>query len=104
MNSFIAAGVTILVLIWLTFSSIMVIECNKWWSRTLWAIISFVSWSVALGFLMELTKVEEQEKPCVRYEYQYQYNPAVKSVVPIRACVLRGEWLDKDYLIEDDNS
>ena len=31
--------------------------------------------------------------PCVKYETQMHYNAATKTMMPARACVLRGEWV-----------
>jgi hypothetical protein len=35
----------------------------------------------------------EQENPCVEYESRLTYNAATKTMMPMRVCVLRGEWV-----------
>ncbi len=32
-------------------------------------------------------------KPCAKYETTMQYNAATKTMMPIRYCALKGEWV-----------
>jgi hypothetical protein len=34
----------------------------------------------------------EREHPCVTYESRLTYNAAIKTMMPMRVCVERGEW------------
>jgi hypothetical protein len=46
---------------------------------------------------------QEQTQPCAQYETRPQYNAATKTLMPMRVCVLRGEWVtESSYEIEDD--
>jgi hypothetical protein len=38
----------------------------------------------------------DMEKPCVQYETRMQYNPATKTVMPLRVCTQYGEWVEDD--------
>jgi hypothetical protein len=35
----------------------------------------------------------ERDHPCVEYESRLTYNAATKTMMPMRVCVLRGEWV-----------
>jgi hypothetical protein len=43
-----------------------------------------------------LTSAADQEarNPCVQYESRMTYNAATKTMMPLRVCVERGEWVE----------
>ena len=47
---------------------------------------------LSLAYTLTLLDKYENENPCVQYETQLQYNPATKTMMPMRVCVMRGEW------------
>ena len=47
--------------------------------------------SVLVGGLIE----HEQKNPCVQYEERMSYNAATKTMMPMRVCVERGEWVEQ---------
>ena len=47
---------------------------------------------VMLAFVLNAAAKHEQENPCVEYESRLAYNAATKTMMPMRVCVLRGEW------------
>ena len=47
--------------------------------------------SVLIGFLIE----NEQENPCVQYEERMSYNAVTKTMMPMRVCIERGEWVEQ---------
>ena len=56
-----------------------------------WALgaAAVVLLALALNAMVEY----EQENPCVEYESRLTYNAATKTMMPMRVCVLRGEWV-----------
>ena len=52
----------------------------------------FLSLAWLLGWMIE----SDQEFPCVKYETTMQYNGATKTVMPMRYCVERGEWVQDE--------
>lgn len=50
---------------------------------------------IGLGFAIETIDERNKEYPCVEYEIRNQYNPATKTVMPMRVCVERGEWIEE---------
>jgi hypothetical protein len=57
-------------------------------------IVAFVVFVVPVGILVNQAIKHERENPCVEWERKMQYNPATKTIMPMRVCVLRGEWVD----------
>ena len=49
--------------------------------------------TVILGVVLHISFKESEKGPCHKYETQMMYNPATKTVMPYRVCVLRGEWV-----------
>jgi len=49
---------------------------------------------LAIAFMVNLMKNENNQGPCLRYEKSTAYNPATKTVMTYRHCVDRGEWID----------
>lgn len=37
----------------------------------------------------------DKENPCAQYETRLQYNPSTKTMMNMRVCVIRGEWVDE---------
>ena len=48
---------------------------------------------VVLGGVINISLKENEKGPCHQYETQMMYNPATKTMMPSRVCVLRGEWI-----------
>lgn len=48
---------------------------------------------VMLAFALNAAAKHEQEHPCVTYESRLTYNAATKTMMPMRVCVERGEWV-----------
>ena len=55
---------------------------------------SVIFWIVTFAFLCYAVVESNNKGPCVKYETQMHYNPAVKTMTPARVCVLRGEWVE----------
>lgn len=55
---------------------------------------SVIFWIVSLAVVFYFVDEENNKGPCVKYETQMHYNPAVKMMMPARVCVLRGEWVE----------
>ena len=51
---------------------------------------------LSLAWLFGLMIESDQEFPCVKYETTMQYNSATKTVMPMRYCVERGEWVQDE--------
>lgn len=52
-------------------------------------VIDFVLFASFLQYLYD----RQQDTPCVKYETSMQFNAATKTVMPLRVCVERGEWV-----------
>lgn len=50
---------------------------------------------IPIGFISGKIYERHKERPCVEYEHRTQYNPATKTVMPMRVCVARGEWIEE---------
>ena len=50
--------------------------------------------AVVLGVVINASTKEGEKGPCHQYETRLMYNAATKTMMPSRACVLRGEWVD----------
>lgn len=48
---------------------------------------------LSLAYVLTLLVEYESNNPCAQYETRLQYNPATKTMLPMRVCVLRGEWV-----------
>lgn len=61
----------------------------------MWAYaLAFVIFVVPIGMAVQSVVEYDKKFPCVQYETRLQYNVATKTTMPMRVCVLRGEWLD----------
>lgn len=56
--------------------------------------VSVIFWIVTFAFLCYAADESDNKGPCVKYETQMHYNPAVKLMMPARVCVQRGEWVE----------
>ena len=56
--------------------------------------LSVIFWIITIAFLCYAVVESNTKGPCVKYETQMHYNPAVKMMMPARVCVLRGEWVE----------
>jgi hypothetical protein len=48
---------------------------------------------VMLALALNAAAKHEREHPCVAYESRLTYNAATKTMMPMRVCVERGEWV-----------
>ena len=59
-----------------------------------------VAWVLgAVGVLMLAWAIswavdQEARNPCVEYESRMTYNAATKTMMPMRVCIERGEWVE----------
>jgi hypothetical protein len=51
---------------------------------------------LSLAWFIGRTIERYQEFPCVKYDTNMQYNSATKTVMPMRHCVERGEWVQHE--------
>lgn len=51
---------------------------------------------ITFGLVINSIIKTEAKGPCHQYETQLIYNPATKTMMPSRVCVLRGEWIDDE--------
>lgn len=51
---------------------------------------------LSLGWVLSKVVENEQKYPCIEYEAQMMYNAATKSMMPMRVCVRRGEWMPEE--------
>lgn len=52
---------------------------------------------VVLGVVINASIKEEEKGPCHQHETRLMHNAATKTVMPSRACVLRGEWVEEGH-------
>ena len=71
---------------------LLAIESRSLVVRWLCGVAFFLSLAWLFGWLIE----SDQEFPCVKYETTMQYNSATKTVMPMRYCVERGEWVQDE--------
>lgn len=50
---------------------------------------------IVLGAILNVSLKVSDKGPCHQYETRLMYNAATKTMMPSRACVLRGEWLEE---------
>lgn len=65
------------------------IEADNKIVKILCALFCFLS----LGWLAGQTAKNEAEHPCISYETRMTYNAATKTMMPLRVCTERGEWV-----------
>ena len=56
--------------------------------------VSVVTTGLGIGFIMQTAIEERRQGPCVLYEKRMHFNPATKTMTPMRVCLERGEWAD----------
>ena len=91
METFIGVCLVLLTFIGLTCLSITAVTE---WHRSTGKVCGIVAFFLTAGLLTLMTKYEE-DNPCVRYETQMRYDPALKMVRPMKTCVERGEWVEE---------
>lgn len=52
---------------------------------------------IVLGAIINASLKVSEKGPCHQYETRLMYNAATKTMMPSRACVLRGEWVEEDH-------
>ena len=53
--------------------------------------------TVVLGVVINAFTKESEKGPCHQYETRLMHNAATKTMMPSRACVLRGEWVEEGH-------
>jgi hypothetical protein len=48
---------------------------------------------LGLAWGISLALDQEANNPCVEYEARMTYNAATKTMMPLRVCIERGEWV-----------
>lgn len=61
-------------------------------------IVAFIVFVIPVGIVVGYQWDSDAKRPCVEYETRMHYNPSIKAVMPIRVCVLRGEWIEGEGL------
>lgn len=54
--------------------------------------VAIVGLIVCIASVLWLVSSNE-DKPCVKYDTTYQYNPATKTTMPVQYCAVEGEWV-----------
>jgi hypothetical protein len=49
---------------------------------------------LGLAWVLSLAADREARNPCVEYELRMTYNAATKTMMPLRVCIERGEWVE----------
>ena len=49
---------------------------------------------VGLAWVIKQGNDNEARHPCVEYKYRMTYNAATKTMMPLRVCIERGEWVE----------
>lgn len=85
--------ITALFVGWAGVSIFLLAKASISMSPIYWGIL--VVWLIAtLGWVLQKQIQYEEEYPCVEYETKLRYNPATKTTMPMRICVLRGKWVE----------
>ena len=80
-------------LVWVV---LLVASLEAWLEYGGWKfpIVAFALAVAGIGFAIEKIDEKNRKNPCVEYEQQMRYNPATKTIMPLRVCVERGEWVE----------
>lgn len=94
---YIIAGV--LTVLWIVAASMLIYKVldaatNNSGNAALVYIIAGIFFSLSVAGIFYLEDSEEKKGPCVKYDIQMRHNPATKTMMPARVCVLRGEWAE----------
>lgn len=81
------AVVSFICLAWLSLYALF--ECGF-----LYKIAGAIFWIASLTAFFYVRDVQKNENPCVKYETRMHYNPATKTMMPLRICSERGEWVE----------
>lgn len=58
--------------------------------------LCFILSIIVFGLVHNSIIESEAKGPCHKYETKMMYNAAIKTMMPSRVCVLRGEWVDDE--------
>ena len=84
-----ALGIWIFSIIWNLSKALDTFEKNVARKHYIAAAVLVI---VGITLLTYLAIEQEEKAPCVKYNSIMQYNAATKTIMPVRYCVLRGEW------------
>lgn len=78
----------------LVFTILYCIEGKQFTLKVVFGILCFLF----TAWLIPLMYEAENKNPCLEYETTMMYNVATKTMMPIRSCKKRGEWVEeKDH-------
>lgn len=60
-------------------------------------VVFAISTFLFSAWLLSLAIEAGNENPCLEYETTMMYNAATKTIMPIRSCKKRGEWVEEKY-------
>ena len=66
--------------------------CNGATDLPAWALAALAV--LTLAWVLSLAAGQETRNPCVEYELRMTYNAATKTMMPLRVCIERGEWVE----------
>ena len=69
------------------------IDAENWLTRWLWGGVAVAITVGGLGAIIQGDMAANARGPCLRYETIMMFNAATKTVMPVRHCVERGEWV-----------
>ena len=71
------------------------ISDSSWLFRAAMLLTTIAFWAGIITGMVYLSNEEEKKGPCVEYETQMHYNPALKMMMPAKVCTKRGEWVNE---------
>lgn len=82
-----------LILIWffaIVFTIQYCLEGKQFSLKIVFGILCFLF----TAWLISLMCEAENKNPCLEYETTMMYNVATKTMMPVRSCKKRGEWVE----------
>ena len=81
-----------LMTIWFSAVGGTIIYCLEGNQLSLKVVFSVATFLFSAG-LLSLVIETENKNPCLEYETTMMFNAATKTMMPIRSCKKRGEWV-----------
>ena len=69
---------------------------DRFWNNGATDLVAWVLGAVGvlmLAWVLSLAAEQGDRNPCVEYESRMTYNAATKTMMPLRVCIERGEWV-----------
>ena len=70
---------------------------DRFWNKGATDLVAWVLGAVGvlmLAWVLSFAVDQKARNPCVEYELQMTYNAATKTMMPMRVCIERGEWVE----------